>query len=352
MCPKLSYLQLPNFIFWIIFYSKLVSYSYLCFSLNLLLHISSKVSLQHRYSSTKVQKIYYKTKVKLPGYRIYKKDKISTLVLPKYRLSKFKKFSSDKKKIFFYNTTLYHFPYFDLKILRFKLKFKKKILYKVKNNFLITPYVNIKIKQTYCQYIFLLLRINFQASKTQQSPLSHSYWILRLLSNYLLGYTQNKVNWLFFKPQLSLKTTEYTKILKEIKQLLGRYKVKAVERLFNAQLNNLVYAFIFLRSITLFITWFIAYIKVLPAKRYKRFLLLIISFLKILIKFGQKFKLLQGFNLCLKGKLMGRGGTRKKKLLYRYGDFSLSQKTLKFNYKKFIIKTSGGVIGGYFNLFF
>ena len=49
---------------------------------------------------------------------------------------------------------------------------------------------------------------------------------------------------------------------------------------------------------------------------------------------------------------MGSGSTRKKHLIFNSGQFSLSSKKLSFNYRKFIIKTSGGVISGMFQLFF
>ena len=49
---------------------------------------------------------------------------------------------------------------------------------------------------------------------------------------------------------------------------------------------------------------------------------------------------------------MGTGSTRKKHLVFNLGQFSLSSKQLSFNYEKFIIRTSGGVVSGEFRLFF
>ena len=75
-------------------------------------------------------------------------------------------------------------------------------------------------------------------------------------------------------------------------------------------------------------------------------------FMKLLVTLGLKYKLVVGFSFFLKGKLLGRGGTRKKKLLYRFQQFTTTTRSIRYNYKQFVLRTSGGVIGGQFNLFF
>lgn len=53
---------------------------------------------------------------------------------------------------------------------------------------------------------------------------------------------------------------------------------------------------------------------------------------------------LKGFYLKFKGKFM-KGGGRKKKQIFRYGEYSSNKKSLKLVYKVFHLRTISGIIG-------
>ncbi len=185
-----------------------------------------------------------------------------------------------------------------------------------------------------------------------RTPLKHTYWLFKFLTLFIQRYTLNKVNWLIFSPQFLAPKGSSARFFRLYPIFLKTLKQKSIVRLFKHNISTLVYTLLFTKSLTIFNKWLINYLKTLQTRRYKRVLMAINIFLKHLIVFGQDFNLLQGFKLMFKGKLLGRGGTRKKKIIYRYGRYSIATKTLKFNSAKFIIRTSGGVIGGEFSLFF
>lgn len=181
--------------------------------------------------------------------------------------------------------------------------------------------------------------------------LSNSFWLLRFLSLYTRHYTQNKVTWIICIPMIS-KPLQSKEFLSYYKIFLLIPKVYSFLQLLDSEGFCLIYNLLITKNITLFITWISNYLKTLGVKNYKRFLRLLKNFLDSLIIFGLKYNLLHGYQFILRGKLMGGGSTRKKHLIFNTGHFSLSSRKLGFNYKKFIIRTSGGVISGEFRLFF
>lgn len=179
----------------------------------------------------------------------------------------------------------------------------------------------------------------------------NSFWLLRFLSLYTKYYTQNRVMWAVCIPEL-FTALQGRNFLNYYRIFLSTPKVYKFLQLLENEGFCLVYTILISKNILLFISWVSSYLKTLGVKNYKRFLRLLKSFLDSLITFGIKYQLLYGYQFILRGKLMGGGSTRKKHLIFNAGQFSLSSKKLSFNYKKFIIKTSGGVISGEFRLFF
>ena len=59
-----------------------------------------------------------------------------------------------------------------------------------------------------------------------------------------------------------------------------------------------------------------------------------------------------GYNLFFKGKLGRKGSVKKSVFFYKYGRVSNSNKSLRLNYRKFLIYTETGVVGCGINLFY
>ena len=179
----------------------------------------------------------------------------------------------------------------------------------------------------------------------------NSFWLLRFLSLYTKYYTQNKVSWVVTIPTV-FKSIQNNKFLVYYKIFLLIPRVHKFIELLEDGGFVLLYMLLMGKHTTLFITWVTSYLKTLSIKYYKRFLRLLKNFLDSLVIVGRKYQLIYGYQFIVRGKLMGTGSTRKKHLAFHIGQFSLSSKQLSFNYKKFIIRTSGGVISGEFRLFF
>ena len=87
-------------------------------------------------------------------------------------------------------------------------------------------------------------------------------------------------------------------------------------------------------------------------KRHRHYFNLVGRFLQSVWQLGIARSLLKGFFLFFKGKL-GRGGSVRKKIMYfRSGHHSFSNLMVRYNYRRFIIRTQSGVVGGQFALFF
>ena len=63
-------------------------------------------------------------------------------------------------------------------------------------------------------------------------------------------------------------------------------------------------------------------------------------------------KKLKGYRLYFRGKLGRKGSVKKSTIFFYGGKISYSNKSLKYNYKHFLIPTETGVVGCYISLFF
>jgi hypothetical protein len=66
---------------------------------------------------------------------------------------------------------------------------------------------------------------------------------------------------------------------------------------------------------------------------------------------GPRFRI-KGYSLYFKGKLGKAGSVRKRVLYFKGGLNSLSDINLRLDYRKFIIMTITGVVGGCVSIFF
>ena len=56
--------------------------------------------------------------------------------------------------------------------------------------------------------------------------------------------------------------------------------------------------------------------------------------------------------MYFKGKLGKKGSVKKSTMFFKKGQVSFTNKSLKYNYKYFLIPTETGVVGCYISLFF
>lgn len=86
-------------------------------------------------------------------------------------------------------------------------------------------------------------------------------------------------------------------------------------------------------------------------KRHKRIFYLVGFFFRILFLLKKKSSL-QGCSLFFKGKLGKKGSVRKSKFFVKMGVVSLTNKSLRINYKTYVIVTITGVIGCGISIFY
>lgn len=202
------------------------------------------------------------------------------------------------------------------------------------------------------RFINFLYLAKFFSSKSQvfscTIPATHSIWFKHYLSFFFSDYLNSPSLCLFYSHpfvQQAEQTPGFTKL-----QSSKAYKI--LLRLSNYQLLYYVHMLLFSKNIRVFVKWFSRFIESMHFKRHRRYFNLIGLFLQNIWKLGNERLLLKGFFLFFKGKL-GRGGSVRKKVMYfRAGQHSFSTLSLRYNYRRFIIRTQSGVVGGQFALFF
>ena len=70
------------------------------------------------------------------------------------------------------------------------------------------------------------------------------------------------------------------------------------------------------------------------------------------LNFLYPYKKLKGYRLYFRGKLGKKGSVKKSTIFFSGGKISYTNKSLKYNYKYFLIPTETGVVGCYISLFF
>lgn len=86
-------------------------------------------------------------------------------------------------------------------------------------------------------------------------------------------------------------------------------------------------------------------------KRHKRIFYLVGFFLEFFFN-ERKKNSIQGCSLFFKGKLGKKGSVRKSKFFVKVGVNSLTNKSLRINYKTYIVTTMTGVIGCGISIFY
>ena len=93
-------------------------------------------------------------------------------------------------------------------------------------------------------------------------------------------------------------------------------------------------------------------IEVMPIKAHKRLIYNASKILNIYYNVLIKTMRIRGFVLYFKGKLGRKGSVKKSIIRIIRGKISLTNKSLRFNSKQFLIFTETGVIGCYMSIFY
>lgn len=184
---------------------------------------------------------------------------------------------------------------------------------------------------------------------TQTNIIMQYNWLLaqylKQLSYYYLGI---KLDWVFVNLKNSLKNNFFKKFWyiiykkkffkvffgkkkKTLSWFLQLYKLKDPQGLINLVQKKLY---------------------VTRLKRHKRIFYLVGFFFRMLFLMKKKKDSLKGCSLFFKGKLGKKGSVRKSKFFVKIGNVSLTNKSLRINYKTYVVITITGVIGCGISIFY
>lgn len=203
--------------------------------------------------------------------------------------------------------------------------------------------------------ILLLKRFNdrwwvilniFSKHKVEDKSLTNSTWFLVFLQLYVQSYTGYNFNWYFYNYDKTVKNSLFSVWWRKL-------KVKKIFKIFFKKwyfkvkfLFNLVLRVVFFKHIDQIALIISRVLTLLSIKKHKRYFYYAKSMVGIFFKVLQNRGNLLGYSLRFKGKLGRKGSVKKSTFFYKFGRVSLTNKSLRLNYKKFLIYTETGVIGG------
>ena len=234
----------------------------------------------------------------------------------------------------------------------------KKIINKNKNYLYFTIFFynysfnnnNLNIKLDNKMLIDLIDFTTLNSNKNTQYNITLQYdWLLvnylKQLSYYYLGI---KLNWTFVNLKNSLNNDFF-------KKFWYIFYKKKIFKIWHGKKKTTLFWFLQLyklKDVQGFINLIQKKLYNAKLKRHKRIFYLVGFFFRILFLMKEKKNSLQGCSLFFKGKLGKKGSVRKSKFFVKVGVNSLTNKSLRINYKTYIIITITGVIGCGISIFY
>lgn len=250
----------------------------------------------------------------------------------------------------FYNYSIYKFKFFKFFKNFFIISNLKPLFYLPLDFSLIKkPIVPISLYRQpkfYFWWFFFFNKINNK--KTKLEPITTRLWFFLYLQLYLWSFIKYKFNWFFINFNKTVNNSNFTVWWYQVnsKRIFRKFLLK--NKRFYYNLLNLIF-FKKLHRLTPIISELIS---LTPLKKHKKFFYQVKHFLNTLLKVFKKYKLFLGYTIFFKGKLGRKGSVKKSIFFYKFGLTSLTNKSLKFNYKKYLIHTETGIVGCGIGLFF
>lgn len=174
------------------------------------------------------------------------------------------------------------------------------------------------------------------------------FWFARYLQLYMQAYTSLKLDWLF----LNLLNLTDTSLF-----LLWWHKLYT-SRTLSVFFCSSIKFFYILTNIIFFknIDYFVKLIQVIitqaPLKFHKRHFYRVKIILNYIFRLLKPYNKMCGYSIFFKGKLGRKGSVKKSTFFYKTGRVSYTNKSLRVNFRKFLVYTETGVVGCGISLFF
>lgn len=197
-------------------------------------------------------------------------------------------------------------------------------------------------------WYWLLKAYIAQTDKIIIKPLKNTFWFTTFLQLYFCKFIGLKVNWHFINLDKTIKTSYFMKWwhILSTKKTFGDFHTQNI-RIFYVLVNM-----IFFKNLDSFITIIHEILQRAPLRLHKRHFYKIRRILTAIFNVLHPYRRIEGYTLFFKGKLGRKGSVKKSKLFFKKGRVSFTNKTLRVNYKKFLVHTETGVVGCGMSLFF
>lgn len=234
-------------------------------------------------------------------------------------------------------------------------KHYKKIYLKKSQLIIINKFINIKLllnnlslEKNMSYYNFFLENTNLILHSNIEKYYMGIFWFSKYMSFYFFNFLGIKLKLSNLnlninnssKELLALWHNTYSdNFLKAYHFTPWQYLIFLIKLIYNKSFDNLI----------LIVKTFITKSHLKYHKRlFYHFANIINTYYSILSGLGK----LKGYKLYFKGKLGRKGSVKKSTIRFSNGFTSLTKKSLKFNYKTFLVYTETGVVGCYLSIFF
>lgn len=231
-----------------------------------------------------------------------------------------------------FNIKLYYLNYFSNYLFYNIYKSNKILSYK---NFKVSHNVN----------FFLLNYYNFLKENKKFSRTWMLEYYMRSISYSYIGFY---TNWSFLNLKKKSISSKYLSIFNKVVKS-NRFRFLKVNK------RRFYYIFLqltFLKNVQLLVEVFQQHLRKEIIKRHKSYFYKIRNLLTLWFYLCSRKKIVKGYSLYFKGKLGKKGSVRKKKIFFKIGKISFTNKNLCVSYKSYNMGTITGVVGANVCIFF
>ena len=197
---------------------------------------------------------------------------------------------------------------------------------------------------------FQILQYQWLVGKTQKTNklLNNLFWFTNYIQLYLANFIGLKIKLQF----INLYKVIHNKKLNSTWYALKNSKYLKFYKELNTNYFYTLINLVLFKDLTYIVDVLQMFLTKSSIRKHKVLFYKVRMLLQIIYSVLQKNKKLLGFSLHFKGKLGKKGSVRKTKFFYKCGKTSLVNKSLKLNFKKFLVYTETGVIGSIITLFY
>jgi hypothetical protein len=190
-------------------------------------------------------------------------------------------------------------------------------------------------------------------SKTLVKGFFNKYFILisfffKFFLLFLEFYFKKKI---FLKIKKKKKNKFFLKFFKIIKKIKLPFKSLTFRKYFKKNVVSILFYSLLLKDCIIFCNFLKNFLENIHLKQHKKFFIYLKKIFKK-IKHFFTFLAVKGIYINVKGKISVTGNAKKRRFFFKFKKNSLTKKTLKIEQKFISVRTSTGVLGLFYYIFF